>query len=112
MRVGRTLGLLLVLPGLLWAQTPNPELRAVVQRENGKRYLHIGRLEQAVNAFQQSLVLNPRDPETAHRLGTTYFRLREIDAACQYWNQACGLNDSWCRGQEFTNHRKLCTPSQ
>ena len=109
MRYGLLLGSLLLWSQLAGAEGIRPELQAQVLRETGKRYLHIGRLDKAIDFLSRSVELTPEDPETLHRLGTAYYQSRDFPQACTYWGKACEVNASWCRGRVFMEARELCS---
>ncbi len=109
MRYGFLLGCLCWWAQLAGAEGIRPELQAQVLRETGKRYLHIGRLDKAIDFLGRSVELVPDDPEALHRLGTAYYQSRDYPQACQYWQKACEANASWCRGRVFMEAREVCS---
>lgn len=93
--------------GNAYEQLKNPELAIefyskAIRMENGmfmyffKRgtvYLNAGKLKEAENDFNESLMLNPKHDNSLHNRGITLFKLGQTRNACVDWCMAAELGN-------------------
>jgi serine/threonine-protein kinase len=81
-----------------------PELSAALDRQPGSGEIlamraamlrRRGRLAEAAANFARASDLDPRSPQLAFYVGTTYGSLREYEAAVRYFDRAIALNPRW-----------------
>jgi len=67
------------------ALNPEISLRMTAYYNMGLAYLDLSRDDEAIGAFNQSLRLDPQDPDTHHYLGLAYLEKKRYDEAitCQ-----------------------------
>ncbi len=66
--------------------------RADLPRDRGTALLGLGRLAEAVGAFETSLALDPRDLAALNSLGIAQLRRREFDAAIHAFRRALAID--------------------
>lgn len=75
----------------------NSSQKAIQLYNKGLNYLDKGRLSDAAKAFQDSILLDPTDPDVFNNLGVVLFRLNHIDASIISFNQAIEMDEEYAR---------------
>ena len=71
----------------------SPEDQALININLGKTYLQQGEQEQALQAFQRAVSLNPASAQAHNNVGATYFALGNCEQAIYELTQAVNLNE-------------------